>query len=112
MVPSRSRELAKSSNDDIQPFVGLGHKDTPASNRQVTRLSSHDCRVAIEHISLELQDENSRRLVTTVSSGLSTAIVKIKHLCLESELTLKSWIVTDGSRGSTAVFRRLVRGVI
>ncbi len=110
LIPSKSLERAKESSEDLEtPLVALESKDATANaSHTVTKLASYDCRVAVEHVSLELQNEGGHRLVTAVASGMSAAVVKTKHLCLESEFTLKSWTVTDGSRGSTAPFRRLV----
>ena len=110
LIPSKSLEIAKEKSDDLQaPLVALESKDVSLSSQQITtKLASYDCRVAVEHVSLELQNEGGSRLVTAVASGMSAAVVKTKHLCLESEFTLKSWTVTDGSRGSTAPFRRLI----
>ncbi len=73
----------------------------------IATLASYDCRIGIDHVSLELRDVKGQRLVTAVASGMYATLVKTKMLCLETEFALKSWTVTDGSRGSTAPFRRL-----
>lgn len=108
LVPSRSLEQATKEMNEIYPLLPLDSKDMSHQPRKVTELASYDCRVGVEHVSLELQDQNGHRLVTMVTSGMRASVVKTKHKSLDSEFTLKSWTVTDGSRGSTAPFRRLV----
>jgi len=108
LAPSRSLEQATKEMTELPPLLPLDSKDISHHPRKVTELASYDCRVGVEHVSLELQDQHGHRLVTMVTSGMRASVVKTKHLSLDSEFTLKSWTVTDGSRGSTAPFRRLV----
>lgn len=108
LLPGKAAvETAILPNSEVQPLGALDNKEHDNIS-VIAKLSSYDCRIAIDHVSLELRDKNDVRLVTTVASGMCASVVKTKHLCLDTEFTLKSWTITDGSRGSTAPFRRLV----
>lgn len=107
LPPKPIAEPTEVSTSEIQPLMARDHKEQ-GNISAITKLASYDCRVAIDHVSLELRDKNDRRLVTAVAAGMCASLVKTKHLCMDTEFTLKSWTITDGSRGSTAPFRRLV----
>ena len=57
---------------------------------------------------MELRESLGVKLVTALASGLSMNVMKRAGKNLRADLQLRSWSITDGSRGSTAAFRRLL----
>ncbi|CDF40126.1 unnamed protein product [Chondrus crispus] len=75
---------------------------------QPTMMASYDVKSLIQRVSVEVRDSTDVRLVTAVASVMRASIVKTGRTKLQADFSLRNWIVTDGSRGSTAAFRRLV----
>lgn len=110
LAVSAAEEENAEAGDSSSVYPGtLEHKSPNSSEAHpsIATLPSYDCRIGVDHISLELRDAKDQRLITAVASGMYATLVKTKLKSLESAFTLNSWTVTDGSRGSTAPFRRL-----
>lgn len=72
-----------------------------------TTMASYDIRTLVQRVSVEVRNSSDVRLITAVASGLQTSIVKTGRTKLQADFSLRSWAVTDSSRGRTAAFRRL-----
>lgn len=82
-------------------------KSTQTSSSPPT-IASYDVKVLVHRVSVEIRQTAKQRLVTAVASRMQANVIKTGKTNLTAEFTLKSWSVTDGTRGSTAAFRRLV----
>lgn len=81
---------------------------TIAALPSASTLAAYSVKVIVRTVSVELRESLEARLVTAVASDLSAKIVKRSKTNLRADLSLRSWSVTDGSRGSIAAFRRLL----
>lgn len=101
--PSRgSSEISKF------PEQESGSDNKSAWESQPYALASYNVKVVVQSVSVELRESVTVRLVTAVASRLSASLVKMSKTNLHADVSLQSWSVTDGSRGSTAAFRRLL----
>ncbi|KAI0564557.1 Vacuolar protein sorting-associated protein [Gracilaria domingensis] len=73
-----------------------------------TALASYDVRLLLNRASVELRDRAEMRLLTLTAYHIQGEVVKTGRANLKACFSLQSWSVTDGSRGSTAAYRRLV----
>lgn len=71
-------------------------------------LASYSVKVGVQSVSVEIRENLDVKLVTALASGLNVNVVKRANKNLRADLLLRSWSMTDGSRGSTAAFRRLL----
>lgn len=94
-------------------FQGVRSSDTPLSTASdgsegiYAALASLDAKFAVDTMSLELRDRQGSRIITILASGTRAKIIKTGFDELTADFRLQSWTVTDGSRGTTAAFRRL-----
>lgn len=71
-------------------------------------LAAYSVKLVLQTVSIELRENSNSKLVTAMASDLRASVVKKSRSGIEGNLSLCSWSVTDGSRGSTAVFRKLL----
>lgn len=93
------------TNDENRMSGLHNHED---SENLLTAMASYDIKVLVQKVSLDVRQTNDMRLITTVADEMITNIVKTSSKNLVAEFSLGSLSVTDGSRGSTAAFRRLL----
>lgn len=69
-------------------------------------LVAFEMRLEFEDLQLELRDSACKRIVTLSSTG---TVVKLKRRVglLDFDFRVRTFVITDGSRGATAPFRRL-----
>lgn len=70
-------------------------------------LTALEAKFTIDTVSLELRDQQNCRIITLVASGTRAEFEKTGVEGVKADFRLQSWTVTDGSRGTTAAFRRL-----
>lgn len=92
---------------DDADLLPVSRSSTSYATNTGTTLASFDIRVILNKVSLELRESSDVRLVTAVASRIGANIVKTGKTKLSAMFSLRSWSVTDDSRGSTAAFRRL-----
>ncbi|OSX77568.1 hypothetical protein BU14_0143s0004 [Porphyra umbilicalis] len=86
------------------PPLGPGESD--GSDDAVSGLAALDVYLAIDSSSLELRDASGRRLVTAEATGTELEATSGGDNVVAA-YRVRSFSVTDGSRGTTAAFRRL-----
>eukprot|EP00168_Porphyra_purpurea_P000884 TRINITY_DN1101_c0_g1_i6.p1 TRINITY_DN1101_c0_g1~~TRINITY_DN1101_c0_g1_i6.p1 ORF type:complete len:1362 (-),score=388.85 TRINITY_DN1101_c0_g1_i6:2729-6814(-) len=84
----------------------LGSDESNGSDDAVGGLAALDVYLAIDSSSLELRDASSRRLVTAEATGTELEATSGGDNVVAA-YRVRSFSVTDGSRGTTAAFRRL-----
>eukprot|EP00178_Gracilaria_changii_P010316 TRINITY_DN2_c0_g2_i2.p1 TRINITY_DN2_c0_g2~~TRINITY_DN2_c0_g2_i2.p1 ORF type:complete len:3871 (+),score=464.35 TRINITY_DN2_c0_g2_i2:339-11951(+) len=86
-----------------------GHKHETSDKEPLpTALASYDVRLLLNRVSIELRDRAEMRLLTLTAYHIQGKVVKTGRTSLRACFSLQSWSITDGSRGSTAAYRRLV----
>lgn len=111
--------VARTSTHEVLDGVNaLANVMSPTSDRNIDKhattaplsstLAAYSVKVIVRTVSVELRESLEARLVTAVASDLSVKIVKTSKTNLQADLSLRSWSVTDGSRGRIAAFRRLL----
>lgn len=91
-----------SYEEDLQRQLSASEPTVTAS------MASYDVNVTMKKVSIEIRESMESRLVTALASEMVANIVKTGRSQLRADFSLQSWSVTDGSRGSTAAFRKLV----
>lgn len=71
-------------------------------------LAAYSVKLVLQTVAVELRENTNSRLVTAIASDLRASVVKKSKSGVEGNLSLRCWSVTDGSRGSTAAFRKLL----
>jgi len=84
----------------------LGPDESDGSDDAVSGLAALDVYLAIDSSSLELRDASGRRLVTAEATGTELEATSGGDNVVAA-YRVRSFSVTDGSRGTTAAFRRL-----
>lgn len=71
-------------------------------------LAAYSVKLVLQTVAVELRENSNCKLVIAMASDLRTSVVKKSKSGVEGNLSLRCWAVTDGSRGSTAAFRKLL----
>lgn len=74
----------------------------------LTSLAYYDVKMLMQRVTVELRKTNQVRLVAAEASQMQASVLKTGQKTLQAGFTLRTWSVTDASRGNTAAFRRLV----
>lgn len=104
LTMSAELEKVRQSHD---PSIKQPSAPTSSLDHFSSPLISFQMMLDFEDLQLELRDSMARRIVTISSSGTQVLLTR-RPETIDFDYRVRSFTVTDGSRGATAPFRRLV----
>lgn len=110
VIPASTKEVLDGVSALTSAISPPREIEVVSSTRRHLRstLAAYSVKIVLQTVSVELRENADQKLLTTTMSDLRAVIVKKSRAGLDANLSLRSWSVIDGSRGSTAAFRRLL----
>jgi Vacuolar sorting-associated protein 13, N-terminal/Vacuolar-sorting-associated 13 protein C-terminal/N-terminal region of Chorein or VPS13/SHR-binding domain of vacuolar-sorting associated protein 13/UBA/TS-N domain len=107
LVRESPRSIVNVGRVQIEEPLAVGLPERDEEDGIYASLAAIEAKFTVDTVSLELRDRGGSRIVTLLAAGMRAKVLKTGSDELTADFRLQSWTVTDGSRGTTAAFRRL-----